>query len=249
MVMISLLGLLTLLIGHGMALIYRIAAWSLAVVPPIRGRESPEPSVSAPFGIILTGLASFLMSPAWGFHGWERLSALADMIKSQFPGCFTTFLERFSNTKYPQRCCRFYCQCTSDCQCYLNNIGNLTFFAIGKMPISSLGTNIIPHWWLGNAMGVMAIAPTALLVITPYLQSQKFLLSAEPLNSSFVSPIFPRMRRFLLEFSTIILFCVVIATITVAETNQNGFRFQQLSFLSFVPVIWAATALVSPVGC
>ncbi|MHC0062961.1 MASE1 domain-containing protein [Nostoc sp. UIC 10890] len=239
-VMISLLGLLALIIGHGMALIYRIQPGVSLWFPP-SGVAIALTFWFGPFGIILTGLASFLMSPAWGFHGWERLSALADMIEPLVGWLLYRRFWRGSRTLNTLKdAAVFIVSVPLIASATLAIIGNLTFFAIGKMPISSLSTNT-PHWWLGNAMGVMAIAPTALLVITPYLQSQGWLLSAEPLNSSLDPSIFPRSRRFLLEFSTIILLCVVIATITVAETNQNGFRFQQLSFLSFVPVIWAAT--------
>jgi PAS domain S-box-containing protein len=239
-VMISLLGLLALIVGHGMALIYRIQPGVSLWFPP-SGVAIALTFWFGPFGIILTGLASFLMSPVWGFHGWERLSALADMIEPLVAWLLYRRFWRGSRTLNTLKdAAAFIVSVPLIASATLAIIGNLTFFAIGKMPISSLGTNI-PHWWLGNAMGVMAIAPTALLVITPYLQSQGWLLSAEPLNSSLDPSIFPRSRRFLLEFSTIILLCVVIATITVAETNQNGFRFQQLSFLSFVPVIWAAT--------
>jgi PAS domain S-box-containing protein len=239
-VMISLLGLLALIIGHGMALIYRIQPGVSLWFPP-SGVAIALTFWFGPFGIILTGLASFLMSPAWGFHGWERLSALADMIEPLVAWLLYRRFWRGSRTLNTLKdAAVFIVSVPLIASATLAIIGNLTFLAIGKMPISSLGTNIT-HWWLGNAMGVMAIAPTALLVITPYLQSQRWLLSAEPLNSSLDPSIFPRSRRFILEFSTIILLCVVIATITVAETNHNGFRFQQLSFLSFVPVIWAAT--------
>ncbi|MBX9256155.1 MASE1 domain-containing protein [Desmonostoc muscorum CCALA 125] len=238
--MISLLGLLALIIAHGMALIYRIQPGVSLWFPP-SGVAIALTFWFGPFGIILTGLASFLMSPAWGFHGWERLSALADMIEPLVAWLLYRRFWRGSRTLNTLKdAALFIVSVPLIASATLAIIGNLTFAAIGKMPISSLGTNI-PHWWLGNAMGVMAIAPTALLVITPYLQSQGWLLSTEPLNSSFVSPNFPPSRRFILEFSTIILICVAIATLTVAETHENGFRFQQLSFLSFVPVIWAAT--------
>jgi len=238
--MISLLGLLALIIAHGMALIYRIQPGVSLWFPP-SGVAIALTFWFGPFGIILTGLASFLMSPAWGFHGWERLSALVDMIEPLIAWLLYRHLWKGSRTLNTLKdAVVFTVSVPLIASATLAIIGNLTFVAMGKMLSTNLGTSI-PHWWLGNAMGVMAIAPTALLVITPYLQSQGWLVSTEPLNSSFVSPNCSPSRRFLLEFSTIILLCIAIATLTVAETHHNGFRFQQLSFLSFIPVIWAAT--------
>jgi hypothetical protein len=39
----------------------------------------------------------------------------------------------------------------------------------------------------------------------------------------------------------ILVFVVATAALTVSQTNSAGFAFQQFSFLSFVPIIWAAT--------
>ncbi|WP_427158210.1 MASE1 domain-containing protein [Aliinostoc sp. HNIBRCY26] len=238
--MISLLGLLALIAAHGMALIYRIQPGVSLWFPP-SGVAIALTFWFGPCGIILTGIAAFLMSPAWGFHGWERLIALPDMIEPLVAWLFYRYFWQGSRTLNTLKDVAFFIfSVPLIASATLAIVGNLTLVAIDKMSITNLG-NSIPHWWLGNAMGIMAITPTALLVITPYLQSHGCLSSAEPLNSSFVSPSFPPSRRFLLEFSTIILLCVAIASLTVAETHEDGFRFQQLSFLSFIPVIWAAT--------
>ncbi|MDZ8185760.1 MAG: MASE1 domain-containing protein [Nostoc sp. ChiSLP02] len=238
--MISLLGLLALIAAHGMALIYRIQPQVSLWFPP-SGVAIALTFWFGPRGIVLTGLASFLMAPAWGFHGWERLGAFTDTIEPLIAWVLYRRLWRGSRTINTLKDATLFTVAVPIiASASLAIAGNLTFAAMGKIPISSLG-NSISHWWLGNAMGIMAIAPTALFVITPYLQSRGWLLNPEPLNSSFVSLNFPLSRRFIVEFSTIILLCVVIATITVAESDRNGFRFQQLSFLSFVPVIWAAT--------
>ncbi|BAB74974.1 MASE1 domain-containing protein [Anabaena sp. FACHB-709] len=238
--MISLLGLFALVIAHGMALIYRIQPGVSLWFPP-SGVAIALTFWFGPCGIILTGLASFLMSPFWGLHGWERLIALVDIIEPLSAWLLYRRLWKGSRTINTLKDATLFTVSAPLVACAtLAIIGSVCLVAIGKMPLASLSSNI-PHWWLGNAIGVMAIAPTALLVFTPYFQSQGWLHPTESLNSGFVSQNFHPSRCLLLEFSAILLLCLAIATLTVAETNQNGFKLQQLSFLGFVPVLWAAT--------
>ncbi|MBD2344970.1 MASE1 domain-containing protein [Anabaena subtropica FACHB-260] len=237
---ISLLGLLALVIAHGMALIYRIQPGVSLWFPP-SGVAIALTFWFGPCGIMLTGLASFLMSPVWGLHGWERLFAFSDIIEPLTAWFLYRRLWKGSRTLNTLKDAVFFTVSVPLIACTtIGTVGSLGLVTIGKMSFASLGYNI-PHWWLGNAIGVMAIAPTALLVLTPYFQSQGWLSHPEPLNSSFASQNFHPSRRLLLEFSAILLLCIAIATLTVIETDQSGFKLQQLSFLSFVPVLWAAT--------
>ncbi len=237
---ILLVGLIALIMAHGMALIYQVQPGVSLWFPP----SGVAIALSFWFGrsgIILTGLASFLMAPFWGLHGWERMVALIDVIEPSIAWFLYRRLWRGSITLNNLRdASLFTLSVPLVASATLATVGSLTWVAIGNMSASSLTQNI-PHWWLGNAIGIMAITPTALLVITPHLQSWGWLTNSEPSNSSFNCLSFPTSRRLLLEVSTILLFCVATAILTVSETHQSNFKFQQLSFLSFVPVLWAAT--------
>ncbi|QLE59470.1 response regulator [Nostoc sp. TCL26-01] len=238
--MISLLGLLALSIAHGMALIYRIQPGVSLWFPP-SGVAIALTFWFGPYGIILTGLASVLMSPLWGLHGWERVAALTDAVEPLIAWWLYRHLWHGSRTLNNLKDAALFTFSTPIIACVTSaTMGSLAWVALGKMSAFNLAHNI-SHWWLGNAIGVMAITPTALLVLTPYFQSQGWLPKKEKLNSSSTAVKLPLSRRLVLEFSAIVLLCIAIAALTVSETHQNEFKFQQLSFLSFVPVLWAAT--------
>ncbi len=237
---ILLVGLIALIMAHGMALIYQVQPGISLWFPP-SGVAIALTFWLGRSGIILTGLVSFLMSPSWGLHGWERMIGFVDVIEPLIAWLLYRRLWRGSLTLNNLRdATLFILGVPLVASATLATIGSLVWVAIGNMSASSLTQNI-PHWWLGNAIGIMAITPTALLVITPRLQSWGWLTNFEPLNSSSNYLGFPTPRRFLLEISAILLFCIATAILTVLETDQSNFKFQQLSFLSFVPVIWAAT--------
>lgn len=237
---ISLLGLLALATAHGMALIYRIQPGVSLWFPP-SGVAIALTFWFGPCGVILTGIASFLMSPIWGLHGWERLVAFSDVMEPLTAWFLYRRLCKGSRTLNTLKDAALFTIAAPLIACTaMGIIGTLSLVTVGKMSFVNLGYSI-PHWWLGNAIGVMAITPTALLVLTPYFQSQGWLSHPEPLNPSFAFQTFRPSRRLLLEFSAILLLCIGIATLTVVETDQNGFKLQQLSFLSFIPVLWAAT--------
>jgi PAS domain S-box-containing protein len=237
---ILLVGLIALIMAHGMALIYQVQPGISLWFPP-SGVAIALTFWLGRSGIILTGLASLLMAPCWGLHGWERVIGFTDVIEPLIAWLLYRRLWRGSLTLNNLRDASFFTLSVPlVASATLATVGSLTWVAIGKMSASSLAQNI-PHWWLGNAIGIMAITPTALLVITPHLQSWGWLNNSEPSNSSSNCLSFPTSRRLLLEVSAILLFCIATAILTVSETHQSNFKFQQLSFLSFVPVIWAAT--------
>ncbi|WP_339375784.1 MASE1 domain-containing protein [Calothrix sp. NIES-2098] len=237
---ITLLGLLALILAHKMALIYRIQPGVSLWFPP-SGVAIALTFWLGPYGIVLTAIASFLMAPFWGLNGWEQLVGLLDGIE---PLIAWLLYRRFSQGSLRLNSLRdaaiFTLSVPLAASATLAVVGSLAWVALGKMPADTLAQSI-PHWWLGNAMGVMAITPTALLVLTPYLQSWGWFPKSETADPTLNALIFQKPRRFAGEISIIILLCVAIAALTVAETNNKTFRFQQLSFLSFVPVLWAAS--------
>ncbi|QIR38272.1 response regulator [Tolypothrix sp. PCC 7910] len=233
-------GLLALILAHKMALIYQIQPGISLWFPP-SGVAIALTFWFGPYGILLTGVASLLMSRFWGLDGWEQLISLVDVIEPLLAWLlyrrFNQGSLKFSSLK---DAAIFTFTVPIAASAFLAVVGSLAWVAVGKMPAATLTQNI-PHWWLGNAIGVMAITPTALLVLTPYLQSRGWLANAEPSDPTLNALHSQQSRRYILEISIIILLCVAIAILTVTQTHQTSFKFQQLSFLSFVPVLWAAS--------
>ncbi|OUL21754.1 ATPase [Nostoc sp. RF31YmG] len=237
---VSLVGLLALILAHKMALIYRIQPGVSLWFPP-SGVAIALTFWLGPYGIVLTAIASLLMSQFWGLNGWEQLISLLDCIEPLIAWLlYRRFWQGSLRFNSFRDAAIFTLSVPLAASATLAVVGNFALVAVGKMPVDSLTQNI-PHWWLGNAIGVMAITPTALLVLTPYLQAWGWLRNSNTSDSTFNAVTFKQSRRFFVEISIILLLCVAIAALTVAETNNKTFRFQQLSFLSFVPVLWAAS--------
>lgn len=242
--LVIILGLLALVLAHGMALIYRIQPAVSLWFPP-SGIAIALTLWFGPIGIILTGITSVLMAPFWGFTGWERLVGLIDILE---PLVAWLLYQKFAKGKLSFRrlsdAATFILSaplaaCTTSAV-----IGSLTLVALDKISISQL-SNSIPNWWLGNALGTMAIAPTILLVFTSKIQ-RYFHLATSTVNDinypnlaeifPFASPIYRRAEIIFILFLT-----VFIGSFTVSLAHQGGFGFQEFSLLSFVPIIWAAT--------
>ncbi|MBH8577657.1 MASE1 domain-containing protein [Nostocaceae cyanobacterium CENA369] len=236
---ILLVGLIALILAHGMALIYRIQPGVSLWFPP-SGIAISLTFWFGPYGIFLTGIASLLMSSFWGLHGWHRVVALTDVIEPLIAWLLYRRLCQGSLTLNNLKDAALFTFSVPLAACTtLAIFGCLAWVAVGQMSASNL-IQYISQWWLGNAIGVMAITPTALLILTPYLQSWGWLTNSEALDSS-NSVSFQLTRCLFMEISTILLLCVATAILTVSETGQSGFKFQQFSFLGFIPVMWAAT--------
>ncbi|MBH8562342.1 MASE1 domain-containing protein [Nostoc sp. CENA67] len=237
---ISLVGLIALIMAHCMALLYQIQPGISLWYPP-SGVAIALTFWFGPYCIPLNGVASLLMSSFWGLHGWNQLTALIDVIEPLIAWLLYRRLWRGSLTFNNLRdAAIFTFSAPLVASGTMAIAGNLAWVAVGQMSPDKL-TQSIPNWWLGNAIGVMAITPTALLVLTPCLQFWRWLPNSELFNTSSNWFNFQSSRRFLIELCAILLFCIGTAIITVSETHESGFKFQQLSFLSFVPVMWAAT--------
>lgn len=233
------LGLLVLLFAHSMALIYRIQPVVSLWYPP-SGVAIALTLWWGPVGILLTAVSSILMAPHWGNEGWAQILGLTDATEPLvawflYRRCFsaTLSLSRLRDAiafilSAPLAACA-----TSAV------VGSFALVAVGKMPLSEVNTSI-PHWWLGNALGTLAIAPTALLVLTPFLQRWGWLSLPNQPNEPNLVACRPG-RSFWAEVVAIIVFTIATAALTVSKTNHADFVFQQFSFLSFIPILWAAT--------
>lgn len=233
------LGFLCLLFAHGIALIYRIQPAVSLWFPP-SGVAIALTLWFGPVGVILTGLASIVMAPFWGSDGWTRLVGLTDAIEPLvawflYRHCFgaSSSLSRLRDAVAFTLSAPIAACITSAA------VGSFTLVAVGKMSWSNLATSI-PHWWLGNAIGTVAIAPSALLVLTPFLQRCGWISSSNQPKE--ISPFHchPTRKRWV-EIVAILVCTIATAALTVSKTNNASFAFQQFSFLSFVPILWAAT--------
>ncbi|HEY9607857.1 MASE1 domain-containing protein [Allocoleopsis sp.] len=232
------LGLLVLLFAHDMALIYRIQPAVSLWFPP-SGVAIALTLWWGPVGILLTAVSSILIAPHWGNDGWTQILSLTDATEPLvawflYRRCFlaTLSLSRLRDAvafilSAPLAACA-----TSAI------VGSFTLVAVGKMPLSDVHTSIL-HWWLGNALGTLAIAPTALLLLTPFLQRWGWLPLPNPPNEpNLVSC--RQSSSFWAEVVAIVVFAIATAALTVSKSNNAGFVFQQFSFLGFIPILWAA---------
>jgi len=231
------IALFALLLAHGMALIFRIQPAVSLWFPP-SGVAIALTLWFGPIGAVLTGVASILVAPLWGNDGWTSLLGCTDATEPLV--AWWLYRRHFAGNLFlaQVRDAAAFIFSAPLAACATSAIvGSISLVAVGKMPLSNLAANI-PHWWLGNAIGTLAIAPTALLIFTPILNNRNWLSSKEPKPSS------PLTCRFSLdhlpEASAILVFMLGTAALTVSKTSSGGFAFQQFSFLSFIPVLWAA---------
>ncbi|HEY9641467.1 MAG TPA: ATP-binding protein, partial [Coleofasciculaceae cyanobacterium] len=191
-------------------------------------------------GIVLTGITSGLLAPLWGLEGWQRLTALLDMVEPLLAWVLYRRLGQGSLRLSSLREVGLFIVSVPVVACLtLAVVGSLSLVAVGRMLLSDL-PQAIPNWWLGNAIGTMAIGPTVLLVFTPFLQRWGWLPYSKSCCQSDL-PMVVRTRLFPAEVAVILFLCVGIGILTVSETGNPGFALQQFSFLSFVPILWAAT--------
>ena len=234
------LSLVALLLAHGMALLYRIQPAVSLWFPP-SGVAIALTLWFGTVGVVLTGITSILIAPVWGNDGWTQLAGLTDATEPLVAWLLYRFCFSGSLSLSCLRDAVAFILSAPVAACATSAIvGSLTLVAVGKMPASDLATSI-PHWWLGNAIGTLAIAPTALLVLTPCLQNWGWLSSREEGVKSREEFRLRLVPSFWAEVVTILVFVVATATLIVSKTNQANFAFQQLSFLSFIPILWAAT--------
>ncbi len=249
------LGLAALVTAHYVALIFRVGPAISLWFPP----SGVAIALSLWFGwtgVILTWIASFSMSHLWGNDGWFRLASLTDITE---PLVALLLFRYYWHSKLDFKQLR-------DAVTFIISapilgcgasalVGCLVLSTVGKMSWLSLSQNIL-HWWLGNAVGVMAVAPILLLLCTPVLARYRYISSSisqqssQPsiqltapthnstnLNVSKLNIIITNW----LEASIILILCIFTAIATVQKVDTSKILFQNYSFLNFIPIIWAAT--------
>lgn len=231
------LGFVLLILTHLMALIFRIQPAVSLWFPP-SGVAIALTLWLGPVGAILTWMASFLMSPFWGNDGWYRLASWTDATEPLV--AWFVYRQYWKGTRNLSslRDAAFFILAAPISACATSAVlGSLMLLVMGKMSAPNLDQSII-NWWLGNAIGTMAIAPPALLVLSPILQKRGFLEGED------IKPKSPRLRRtprYCAEIMIILVFSLATAILTVYQAKGTGFAFQQFSFLNFITIIWAAT--------
>jgi signal transduction histidine kinase/ActR/RegA family two-component response regulator len=233
-----LLGAAVLVLAHCAALLFRIQPAVSLWFPP----SGVAIVLAIWFGkpaVVITALVSILMAPLWGNHGWTRLAGLSDAVEPLIAWWFYRQAGLGSLTLYRLKDVSTFILSAPVSACFACAIaGSLTLAVIGNLPWENISISI-PHWWLGNAIGTMTIAPWALLVLTPILQERGW-VSGSAIRAS--TPNLPHQNssRAKAEKIAILSLCVAIALLSVSRTSHAGFAFQQFSFLNFVPILWAA---------
>ncbi|MCU0570859.1 MAG: MASE1 domain-containing protein [Oculatellaceae cyanobacterium Prado106] len=225
------------MLAHYAALLFRVQTAVSLLFPPSGVAIALAIWFGAPAALV-TGMVSTLMAPHWGSHGWAQWVGWTDAIEPLIAWWLYRRVWRRSLTLDRIKDVAAFIVSAPILACAGSAIvGSLALAMIGKMPWPSISTAML-QWWLGNAIGTMAISPIAILVLTPVLQRWGWLPGAvitrdTAVNGGSVS------RRFM-EKGAIVGICVAIAILSVSQTSQTGFAFQQFAFLNFVPILWAA---------
>ncbi len=231
-----LLGLVVLVLAHWSALTFRIQS-SVSLWFPPSGVAIALTLWLGPIGAILTGIASFIMAPFWGAHGWMRFAAWTDAIEPLtawflYRRCWRGSLE----FKRLRDAIAFILSAPISA-CFASAlVGTLTLVVLGEMPYENIAQSIL-NWWLGNAIGVMTIAVPALFWLTPFFKKSGWVQSPQDLPANIRSTILYRR----VELLVVLSFCAATAFFTVSQVRGNGFAFQQFAALNFISIIWVAT--------
>jgi PAS domain S-box-containing protein len=233
--LILLLGLLLLLLAHGVALIFRIQPAVSLWFPP-SGVAIALTLWLGPIGALLTWIAAFIVSPLWGNDGWARFASITDAIEPLV--AWLIFYRGFKATLSPRALWNATAFLVSAplIACGTSALlGTLVLTAFGKMSLANVPASI-PHWWLGNALGTIVITPVALLLLSwsPWYQGQ----SLEVVESEAKSILQVLHHRWL-EVGLVLASTVFFALLTVEATKDSIFATLQFSWLGIIPVFWA----------
>lgn len=237
------LSVLVLLVTHGMALAYRVNP-SVSLWFPPSGAAIALTLWFGPLGIVATALSSIIAAPWWNVHGWMRLLGCVDAIEPLVVWVLYRYILGGSLQFHRLRdAVAFVLSGPIVASALSAGVGNSLALLLGKISVEQLSLRI-PYWWLGNAIGIMAIAPAALLYFTPYLQNKGYLRfpedpsPAKPLSLWSLSGF---SRAQIGQWLLILALSIGTSALTVLKTSDSDFLVQQFSFLSFLPIIWAAT--------
>lgn len=232
-----LLGAGILILSHYAALLFRVQPAVSLWFPP----SGVAVTLAIWFGmpaVILTGIVSTLVAPLWGNHGWSQFAGLIDGVEPFLAWwLYRRVWQRSLSLDRVKDVSVFVLSaptvaCASSAIC-----GTLTLATIGNLPWGRV-LSTIPHWWLGNAIGTMTIAPLAILTLNPVLQHWRWLPESELPAKSASDPC--NSSRFRAEKIAIFGMSIAIAMLSVWQTSHNGFAFQQFAFLNFIPILWTA---------
>ncbi|WP_337885846.1 PAS domain S-box protein [Fischerella thermalis] len=237
--LLILLSLLTLFLAHGMALFYRVQPAVSLWFPP-SGVAIAITLWLGPIGAVLTGIISVTMASFWGSDGWTYLVGLTDITEPLVAWFLYRRCFQGSLTLHGLRNATKFILIAPLAACATSAIiGSSVLVALGKMPEQSLSETIV-RWWLGNAIGTMAIAPSALLLLTPLLKRWGWIpVSDQTEQPEYITS--PCLYTRWLEIAAIVLATVCTAWFTVQATQDTNFTFEQFSLLGFIPIVWAAT--------
>jgi signal transduction histidine kinase len=246
------LGLAVLILAHCVALLFRVNPAVSLWFPP----SGVAVALALWFGwsgVLLTWIASFSMSHLWGNSSWLRFASLTDATEPLVALLLFRYYWRSKlDFKRLRDAVTFIISAPVLGSGTSALLGCLLLSTMGKMPWQNLNQNIL-RWWLGNAVGVMAVAPLLLLLLTPVLNQWRYLpLTIQQENQPSIRITAPdndsKQVKFLqviasdwIEISGILIFSIFIAVITVYKADTSSILFQNYSFLNFIPIIWAAT--------
>lgn len=233
-------GSIALIVAHRTALIYRVdPSVSLMFLPS--GVAIALGFFMGPLAAVITAITSVLMASLWGVDGWTSIAGLTDGFEPLAAWFFYRYCWKGSLFLNSLKDAAAFVISAPIIACGVSAfLGSLALVGLGKMSLSSVPA-MIPHWWVGNAIGTIAITPIALLILTPLLQYWNCLPRSENSPSPHLEfRCLPQGNQWL-EIGLILLMAAGTAGWTVVQTQSNDFTFQQFSLLSFIPLIWAAT--------
>ncbi|MDX2230311.1 MAG: PAS domain-containing protein [Leptolyngbyaceae cyanobacterium bins.349] len=234
-----LLGVFMLILAHGVALIYRVQP-SVSLWFPPSGVAIALTLWLGPLGAGLTGLTSVMMAPVWGSVGWNRWVGLLDMAEPLVAWILYRRLFKGSLTLNNLRSVIAFLLSAPLVACFTSAVlGCSILYWQDKLSASQFFVTM-SHWWVGNAIGTLAIAPLALLLITPLLYDWRWIPAPETGDLPAVSPNFLNAPNRWLELAAIGLSITLLAFTTVQATYTSVFVTLQFSLLGIIPIVWAA---------
>lgn len=242
--MIIPLALFALFVAHWAALFYRIQPAVSLWFPPA-GVAVVLILWLGPVGAILAALASIVMAPWWGGDGWMRWVGALDAVEPVLAWLLYRHYWRGSlDLSGLKNGIAFILSAPLVGSFVSATLGCTMLMLLGKMPWEVIDQSI-PQWWLGNAIGIMTIAPPVLLLFSPYLYYGGWLPAYRNGDRHFSwSPLSPPQALRSLPWGqgiSILIMATFVCTLAVWKANSGSLSFEQLRFLSFLPILWAAT--------
>jgi len=236
--LLVLLGLGLLILSHWVALLYRIQPAVSLWFPPA-GVAIALTFWMGPVGIVLTGIASVCMAPLWGSTGWSSLVGWVDSLEPLVAWLLYCHVFRGSVfLKDLRDAIAFLISAPLVASATSAIVGSFALVTLGKIS-SATFNDCISHWWLGNAIGTLSITPTLLLTLPPLLR--KWRLFPDQSASDVLHDARPCAFLHQAEFLLLLGVSAYTTWLTVAQSGSSSFALQQLSLISFIPIIWAAT--------